>query len=163
MMKIPNHERCTLILKLNPFEFGIITFLWTFILWWFCCKSTLLLVTLNPTNKTKDTSIFAWFSVPSIRHHHWLPDPIYWLPLCRNSNLRFATKARACKVAGQKGSLGVTPHAPKSVGMNLHTPKGASTLGIGVPKDFQIFRKKLQGSKLNGLRISLYHWKALRT
>jgi len=77
------------------------------------------------------------------------------------------TKARACKVAGQKGSVGVTPHAPRNVreceGMNPHTPKGISTLGVGVPVDFQIFRGRFQGSKLNGLRISLYHWKDLET
>jgi len=37
------------------------------------------------------------------------------------------TKARVCKGADQKGSLGFTFHAPGSVGkcekMNLHTPK----------------------------------------
>jgi len=68
---------------------------------------------------------------------------------------------RACKVAGQEGSPGVTPHAPKSVGkcegMNLHTPKGASILGVGVLMDSQIFKKQLQASKLNGLKIFLYH------
>jgi len=55
---------------------------------------------------------------------------------CRNPNLGLATKARACKVVGQEGSSGVTLHAPKSVkeceGMNLHTPKGVSTLGVRV-------------------------------
>jgi hypothetical protein len=44
------------------------------------------------------------------------------------------TKVRACKVAGQEGSPGVTLHAPRSVrkceGMNLHTFKGAYTLGV---------------------------------
>jgi len=49
---------------------------------------------------------------------------------CRNPNLRLVTKARACKVAGQE-------RKPKSErkceGMNPHTPKGASTLGLGVP------------------------------
>jgi len=49
------------------------------------------------------------------------------------------TKARACKVEGQEGSMGVTPHVPGSVGkcegMNPHTSKGASTLGVGVPMD----------------------------
>jgi len=43
------------------------------------------------------------------------------------------TKARACKVAGQEGSSGVTLHAPENVrceGMNPHTPKGACTLGV---------------------------------
>jgi len=76
------------------------------------------------------------------------------------------TKAKACKVAGQEGSLGVTPHAPGNVGkcegMNTYTSKGASTLGVGIPMDFhQIFKERLQGSKFNGLRNSLYHWKAL--
>jgi hypothetical protein len=74
---------------------------------------------------------------------------------CYNPSLGLATKARACKVAGQEGSPGITPHAPESVrkceGMNLHTFKGASTLGIGVPMDSRIFIKRLQGSKLNGL------------
>jgi len=46
---------------------------------------------------------------------------------------------------GQEASMGITPHAPGSVGkcegMNPHTPKGASTLGVGVPMDFQIFRE----------------------
>jgi len=71
------------------------------------------------------------------------------------------TKARAYKVASQERSPRVTLHAPKSVGkcegMNPHTPKGTSTLGVGVPMDFQIFRERLQGSKLNGLTSSLYH------
>jgi hypothetical protein len=44
-----------------------------------------------------------------------------------NLSLRLATKATTCKGARQKGSLGVTSHAPGSVGecegMNLHTPK----------------------------------------
>jgi hypothetical protein len=47
--------------------------------------------------------------------------------LCHNPNLGFATKARACKGAGQEGSLGITSHAPRNVGkcegMNPHTPK----------------------------------------
>ncbi len=37
------------------------------------------------------------------------------------------TKVKACKGAGQEGSLGVTFHTPESAkeceGMNLHTPK----------------------------------------
>ncbi len=58
---------------------------------------------------------------------------------CRNPNLGLTTKVRAYKVVGQKGSPGVTPHAPESVGkcegMNPHTSKGAPTLGIGVLVD----------------------------
>jgi hypothetical protein len=48
------------------------------------------------------------------------------LPSCRNPRLGLATKARACEVAGQEGSLGITSHAFESAkeceGMNLHTP-----------------------------------------
>jgi hypothetical protein len=47
--------------------------------------------------------------------------------------------------------------------MNLHIPKWVPTLGIGVPMDFQIFKMWMQGSKLIGLNIFLYHWKSLRT
>jgi hypothetical protein len=56
-------------------------------------------------------------------------------------------KQKACKCAGQKGSLRVTSHVFGSVGecegMNLHTPKWVPTLGVGVPMDFWIFRKRL--------------------
>jgi hypothetical protein len=42
-------------------------------------------------------------------------------------------------------------HALKSVRecerMNLHTPKWAPTLGVGIPMDSQIFREKFQGLK----------------
>jgi hypothetical protein len=60
-----------------------------------------------------------------------------------------------------RGSLGVTPHVPASVrkceGMNPHTPKATPTLGNEVPMDFRIFKRRLQGSKLNGLKSFLYH------
>ncbi len=59
---------------------------------------------------------------------------------CHNLNLRLVTKARACKVAGQKRKLG---RERKCEGINLHTPKGASTLGIEVPVDSQMFKEKL--------------------
>jgi len=49
----------------------------------------------------------------------------------------------------------------KSVGecerMNLHTSKWASTLGVGVPMDSQIFKEQLQNSKPMRLKSSLYH------
>ncbi len=64
---------------------------------------------------------------------------------CRNFNLELVTKARACKGVGQERSSGVTSHAPRSVGecegMNLHIPKWARTLGVGVLMDSQIFRE----------------------
>jgi len=43
------------------------------------------------------------------------------------------TKARGCKVVGQERKPG---SERKCQGMNLHTPKGAPTLGFGVPVDF---------------------------
>jgi hypothetical protein len=86
---------------------------------------------------------------------------------CRNPNLGLTTKARACKGAGQERSPGVMFHAPRSVreceGMNPHIPKWAPILGVGVPVDSQIFKERLQGSKLIGLKSSLYHWKSLQT
>jgi hypothetical protein len=79
-----------------------------------------------------------------------------------NLNLGLATNARACEGASQEWSLGITFHAPESVGecegMNPHTPKWTLTLGIGTPIDFQIFRWWSQGSKLIGLKNYLYHW-----
>jgi hypothetical protein len=30
--------------------------------------------------KTKDTSIFTWFSVPNVGHYRWLRNPICQLP-----------------------------------------------------------------------------------
>ena len=83
--------------------------------------------------------------------------------LCCNPSLGFTTKVRACKSVGQEGSPGATFHAPGSAkeceGLNLHTPKGIVTLGVGVgvPVNFRIFKGKLQRSKLIGLRSSLYH------
>jgi hypothetical protein len=69
---------------------------------------------------------------------------------CCNPNLGLVNKVRACKGVGQEKSLGVTSHVPESVGecegMNLHTPKWAPTLGVGVSMDSQIFREWLQGS-----------------
>jgi hypothetical protein len=47
VMKTLNRERCALILKLMPLEFGIIAFFRTLTPWWFCYKSTPLLV-MNP-------------------------------------------------------------------------------------------------------------------
>jgi hypothetical protein len=68
----------------------------------------------------------------------------FQLHICCNLSLGLVTKAKACKVASQKG---VTLHAPRNVakckGMNSHTTKGASTLGVEIIVDFQIFRERL--------------------
>jgi hypothetical protein len=77
------------------------------------------------------------------------------------------TKTRACKGADQEGTTVVLSHAPENVqeceGMNPHTAKWTSTLGVGVPMDCQIFREQLQVSKLVGLKSSLYYQKSLGT
>ncbi len=49
-----------------------------------------------------------------------------------NPSLGLTTKARACKVASQEKKLG---NERNCEGMNPHTPKGASTLGVGVSMD----------------------------
>jgi hypothetical protein len=41
--------------------------------------------------------------------------------------------------------------------MNPHAPKWAPTLGVRILMDFRIFRGRLQGSNLIGLKSSLYH------
>jgi hypothetical protein len=47
--------------------------------------------------------------------------------------------------------------------MNPHTFKRAPIIGVGILMDFRIFKKKLQRSKLIGLKSYLCHWKALKT
>jgi len=75
---------------------------------------------------------------------------------CYNPSLGVTTKVRACKGAGQEWNPRVTFHVIGSVGkcegMNPHTPKWAPTLGIGVPMDFRIFKRKLQGLKFIRLK-----------
>ncbi len=105
------------------------------------------------------------------------------MPKCRNPNFGLATKAKGLQGCGPKGSPGiktkrlqgceprrspgVTSHIPGSVrkceGVNPHTPKTTPTLGDGIMVDSQNFREQLQGSKLNILLHSLYHWKDLGT
>ncbi len=74
-----------------------------------------------------------------------VPNLFYWD--YHNPSLGFATNARACKVAGQEGSLGVRLHALGSAreceGIDSHTPKGTPTLGFGVPVDSLMFREQL--------------------
>jgi hypothetical protein len=72
--------------------------------------------------------LFFWVKLPTLGNtfnssrlnFYLLAKPLFfWVKLlilgnCCNLNLGLITKARACKVAGQKGSPGVTFHAPKS-------------------------------------------------
>jgi hypothetical protein len=66
-------------------------------------------------------------------------DKLIILINCRNLNLGLATKIRACKGEGQKGSPRVTFHvlgsARECEGMNPHTPKWTLTLGVGISMD----------------------------
>jgi len=61
------------------------------------------------------------------------------------------TKARGCKVAGQKRSPGVMSHAPGSAreckGIDPHIPKGTLTLGVGIPN----LQKAIAGIKIQWL------------
>jgi len=74
-------------------------------------------------------------------------------------------KAKRSPRPKARGIPGVTSHTPGNVrkceGVNPHTPKATPTLGDGVLVDSRNFRERLQGSNLNGLWSSLYHWKAL--
>jgi hypothetical protein len=78
---------------------------------------------------------------------------------CRNPS--FEPRQRGLQGCEPRGSPKVMSHAFGSVGkcegMNLHIPKATPTLGDGVPMDSKIFRRRLQGSKLNALISSLYH------
>jgi hypothetical protein len=51
----------------------------------------------------------------------------------------------------------------KCEGIDPHTPKGIPALRVGVPINSQMFREQLQGSKPNGSKNYLYHWKAIET
>jgi len=67
-------------------------------------------------------------------------------PQCCNPSLGLATKARAYKVEGQERKL---VSEKKCEGVNPHTPKGASTLGVGVLNVQRvIIRVKTQATKL---------------
>ncbi len=124
------------------------------------------------------TSILSW-NLPHIvklLFLFWWPLFVAWglVEFCsykslysRNPSSGLATKAKGLQGCKPKRGPRVTSHTPGSVrkceGVNPHTPKATLTLGDGVPVDSQNFREQFQGSKLNGLWHSLYHWKALGT
>jgi len=91
----------------------------------------------------------------------------HWCICCRNPSFGLATKAKELQRCGSRGGPGVKSHTPGSIGkcegVNPHTPKATPTLRDGVPVDSRNFRERFEGSKLNGLWRSLYHWKALGT
>jgi len=94
-----------------------------------------------------------------------MPHHLLWT-YC-NPSFEFATKAKGLQECGPRGSLRITSHTLGSVrkceGVNPHTPKATPTLGDGVPVDSKNFGERFEGSKLNGLWRSLYHWKSLGT
>jgi hypothetical protein len=55
-----------------------------------------------------------------------------------NPTLGLVTKAKVYKVAGQERK---PENEQKCEGLNPHTPKGTSTLGVRVLVDSQMFRK----------------------
>jgi hypothetical protein len=77
------------------------------------------------------------------------------------------TKARGMERYRLRVQLGTHIHIPRNVGkcegMSPCTPKWAPILGVGVLMESRIFRKWFEGSKLIGLKNSLYHWKILKT
>jgi hypothetical protein len=66
-------------------------------------------------------------------------------------------RQKGLRGCGPRGSVG------ECEGLSHHTPKATPTLRDGVPVDSRNFRDRFEGSKLNSLSLSLYHWKALGT
>ncbi len=70
-------------------------------------------------------------------------------------SLRLMTKARAYKVANQKGSSGVTFCAPRSAkeceGANPHTPKLTPIMGVGIPNGLSSLQKAIT-------RVKTHHY-----
>jgi hypothetical protein len=118
---------------------------------------------IKPSFDGKPDKLKAWLVAKGYEQRPIINFNKTFMLICHNPSLGFTTKVRGCKVAGQEGSLGVMPHAPKNAreceGINLHTPKGTRILRVGVLVDPWMFKERLQGSKPNGLRNSLYHWK----
>jgi hypothetical protein len=85
---------------------------------------------------------------------------LWEMNLCRNPNLRLATKARVCKGVGQdwaQESHIMFPGVQESVKEWTPTLPSELILGVQVPMDSQIFRGRSQGSKIIGLKSYLYH------
>jgi hypothetical protein len=85
--------------------------------------------------------------------------------ICHNPSFRLATKAKGLQGYRPRRSPGVTSHTPGSVRKceGVWGSEPSHSQGDGVRVDSQNFREQFQGSKLNGLWRSLYHWKVLGT
>ncbi len=67
---------------------------------------------------------------------------------CHDLSFGLVTKARAWKGAGRACNPGVTftlLRVWESEGMSPHTPKWTPTLGVRIPMDSQIFKKRCEG------------------
>jgi hypothetical protein len=92
----------------------------------------------------------------------WSPHKKSCLHLyCHNPNLGFTTKAKACKGAGEewvRESHFMLSGVQESVReWTPSTLKWTPTLVVGIPMDFRIFKRWLQGLKLIGLKNSLHY------
>jgi hypothetical protein len=123
---------------------------------------------------TKEIHLFPTFLPPN---HTWVffATPHWWIfhhLKINKASFIVATLAlgsrprqKGLQGCGPKGNLGVTSETPGSEGecegVSHDTPKATPTLGDGLPMDSRNFRKRFEGSNLNGSWRSLYHWKAL--
>ncbi len=136
----------------------------------------MLLIQINITFPRPLGPLSTWFGKQWSVMYMWMKQKNLWggLPwkhyydiICHNPSFGLATKARACKSAGQEGGPKGTSYTPGSVGecerISLHTPKWALIWGVGVSMDSWIFKEQLQESKPTRLKSYLYHWKALET
>jgi hypothetical protein len=74
-------------------------------------------------------------------------------PYCHNFKLGFVTKLARGMERWQsnmqpRSHIHALGSARECEGMSPHTPKRAPILGVGVPRDSQIFREKFEGSNL---------------
>jgi len=120
-----------------------------------CCRHVLKTWCLCGTEKIKNVKVWGGIlqdlhdvMYMSINHGEIIDD--FKERGCHNPNLGLTTKARGCKVTGQKGSPGVMPHALGSAreceGIGPHTPKGTPTLGVGLPVDSRWTSKCLESN-----------------
>ncbi len=103
--------------------------------------------------------IFCW--------NMWVLQPIILKGIVATLALGSRPRQKGLQRCGPRLSPRVTFSCPGSAkeceGENPHTPKWIPMLGVRVLVDSRMFREWLQGSKLNSLKSSLYHWKSIET
>jgi len=81
MMKIPNCERCTLILKLIPYyRISLNSHTLVFLLQVDLTSGDEPKIVCEGCYEIEDISIFAWSSIPNVAHYRSLRGPIRRLP-----------------------------------------------------------------------------------